>query len=213
MPKSQNQKMKLLYLIKIFNEKTDEKHPISMPGLIEELARYGVNAERKSMYDDIECLQMYGMDIIYKKMRPAGYYLGKREFEIAELKLLVDSVQSSKFITARKSQELIKKLEGLTSHYEAGQLQRQVYVNNRPKTMNESIYYNVDKIHTAIAANSAIKFMYTEWTIEKKLEPRHNKRKYNVSPWALVWDDENYYLVGYEKHNAQIRHYRVDKLI
>lgn len=213
MPKSQNQKMKLLYLIKIFNEKTDEKHPISMPGLIEELARYGVNAERKSMYDDIECLQMYGMDIIYKKMRPAGYYLGKREFEIAELKLLVDSVQSSKFITARKSQELIKKLEGLTSHYEAGQLQRQVYVNNRPKTMNESIYYNVDKIHTAIAANSAVKFMYTEWTIEKKLEPRHNKRKYNVSPWALVWDDENYYLVGYDEDNEQIRHYRVDKMI
>ncbi len=213
MPKSPNQKMKLLYLMKIFMEMTDEKHPISIPDIITNLKMYGVSSERKSLYDDIECLRLFGMDIISRREKPSGYYLGSRDFELAELKLLVDTVQCSKFITTKKSEQLIKKLESLTSRYEAQQLQRQVYVNNRPKTMNESIYYNVDKLHSAIAANSKITFKYFEWTVTKETKLRRNGDSYSVSPWTLVWDDENYYLIGYDDSSKSIRHYRVDKMI
>lgn len=213
MAKSSNQKMKLLYLMKIFMEYTDEEHPLTTSEIISKLKGYDISAERKSLYDDIECLRTFGMDIISRRERPAGHYLGSREFELAELKLLVDTVQSSKFITTKKSTQLIKKLENLASRYEAQQLHRQVYVNNRPKTMNESIYYNVDKLHTAIAANSKIKFKYFEWTVTKEIKLKRGGESYKVSPWALIWDDENYYLIAYDDLSESIRHYRVDKML
>lgn len=213
MAKSTNQKMKLLYLMRIFMELTDEEHPLSTAEIISKLSGYGISVERKSLYDDIECLRTFGLDIISRREKPSGYYLGSREFELAELKLLVDTVQSSKFITTKKSTQLIKKLENLTSHHEALQLQRQVYVNNRPKTMNESIYYNVDKLHTAIAANSKIIFKYFEWTVTKETQLKRNGENYKVSPWALIWDDENYYLIAYDDLSKEIRHYRVDKML
>ncbi len=214
MAKSGNQKLKILYLMKIFLEKTDEMHSITMSAIINELKSYGINAERKSIYDDIEALRTYGIDIVGEQMEKTYFYrVVNRQFELAELKLLVDSVQSSKFITARKSNELIKKIEGLTSEHEARQLQRQVYVSERIKTMNESIYYNVDVIHSAISENVKIKFQYFQWTVQKTMELRHDGDFYQISPWALSWDDDNYYLIGFDDEVGIIKHYRVDKML
>ena len=201
MPKSSNQKLKLIYLMKILLERTDETHSITMPEIIDALAAYDISAERKSLYNDIENLRVYGLDVIgTQEDRTYSYHIGNRQFELAELKLLVDSVQSAKFITAKKSNELIKKIEGFASKYEASQLQRQVFVAGRVKTMNESIYYNVDRIHAAIAENSRITFQYFQWNVDKKMELRHDGALYEVSPWSLSWDDENYYLIAYDSN-------------
>lgn len=214
MPKSSNQKLKLIYLMKILLERTDETHSITMPEIIEALAAYDISAERKSLYNDIENLRVYGLDVIgTQEDRTYSYHIGNRQFELAELKLLVDSVQSAKFITVKKSNELIKKIEGLASKYEASQLHRQVFVAGRVKTMNESIYYNVDRIHTAIAENSRITFQYFQWNVDKKIELRHDGALYEVSPWALSWDDENYYLIAYDSSERMIKHFRVDKML
>lgn len=214
MAKASNQKLKLIYLMKILLENTDEIHSISMSEIIDSLNRYGISAERKSIYSDMECLRQYGMDIIGEQEdRTYYYHVGNRQFELPELKLLVDSVQAAKFITTKKSNELIKKIEGFASKYEANQLQRQVYVAERVKTMNESIYLNVDAIHNAIASNHQIRFQYFQWNVKKKMELRHDGEFYEVSPWALSWDDENYYLVAYDSKAEQIKHYRVDKML
>ena len=214
MAKSPNQKLKLLYLMKILLEQTDENHRITMTEIIENLASYNISAERKSLYNDIESLRLYGLDIIgIQEGRTYFYYVGSRRFELAELKLLVDSVQSAKFITAKKSSELIKKLEGLASRYEASKLHRQVFVAGRVKTMNESIYYNVDRIQTAIGENSKITFQYFQWNVEKKMELRHDGAVYKVSPWALSWNDGNYYLIAYDGEKGIIKHFRVDKML
>lgn len=214
MAKSSNQKLKLIYLMKILLERTDETHGITMPEIIEALAAYDISAERKSLYSDIENLRLYGLDIIgTQEDRTYFYHIGSRQFELAELKLLVDSVQSAKFITAKKSNELIKKIEGLASKYEASQLHRQVFVSGRVKTMNESIYYNVDRIHNAIAENSRINFQYFQWNVDKKMELRHDGAVYEVSPWSLSWDDENYYLIAYDSAEGIIKHFRVDKML
>lgn len=212
MSKSANQKLKILYLLRALEEKTDETHPISMPDILNYLEGYGISAERKSIYDDMEILRLYGIDIVATKGRSCGYYIGSRQFELAELKLLVDAVQSSKFLTTKKSGSLIKKLENLCSENDGKTLQRQVYVADRIKTMNESIYYNVDDIHSAISANKMIEFLYCEWNTSKELVPRKNGELYCVSPWALVWDDENYYLVAYDHKAEMVKHYRVDKI-
>ena len=151
MPKSPNQKLKLLYLMEILLQQTDERHPMTVPEMIAQLAQRGVSAERKSIYGDLEALRTFGLDIVQTKSKTTGYYVGTRAFETPELKLLVDSVQSSKFITHKKTRSLIEKIERLGSVHEADQLRRQVFVANRIKTMNESIYYNVDEIHTGIA--------------------------------------------------------------
>jgi predicted DNA-binding transcriptional regulator YafY len=212
MPKSSNQKLKLLYLMKIFQEKTDEAHALTVPELIAELARYDVSAERKSIYDDLEALKLFGLDIESARTRTTGYYLASRTFELPELKLLVDSVQSSKFITHKKSMELIKKIESLTSVWAGQSLQRQVFVSGRIKTMNESIYYNVDNIHKGIVDNKKISFKYFEYSVAKEKVFRHDGGRYAVSPWALTWDDENYYMIGFDTEAARVKHYRVDKM-
>lgn len=213
MPKSANQKLKLLYLLKIFQDKTDEDHCLSAQELITELAAYDISAERKSIYTDIECLMQIGYDIVNVKARKGGgYYLASREFELPELKLLVDAVSASRFITQKKSRELITKIERLAGPYDRKQLQRQVFVAGRVKTENESIYYNVDRIHHAIQNNVPITFTYLEWNIKKELQPRRSGRKYRVSPWALTWRDENYYLIAYDDEEEKIKHFRVDKM-
>ncbi len=212
MPKGTNQKFKLYYLSRIMLEKTDDDHMITMGQIIEELERYGVSADRKSIYDDLEALRVLGLEIIGEKVGRGYYYhVGGKEFEIAELKLLVDAIQSSKFITQKKSNELIKKLTGMASMYEASQLKRQVVVHDRVKTMNESIYYFVDDVHRAIADNRKISFEYMKWNLSKKMEP-YRSEPYVVSPWALTWDDENYYLIAYDEDAGCIKHFRVDKL-
>lgn len=211
MPRSTNQKMKLLYLQKLFMEETDEKHGVTLQDITDYLAKYDISVERKTIYSDIETLRQFGLDIIGQKSGGNYYYyLADREFELAELKLLVDSVQASKFITRKKSDSLIKKLESLTSSYEAKQLQRQVLVQDRIKTMNESIYYNVDALNAAFNNNVAIDFDYYAWTLEKKLERKDTKS--DISPWALIWDNENYYLLAYDLNAGIMKHYRVDKM-
>ncbi len=209
-----NQKLKILYLMKILLEKTDDTHSITMPQIIAELQMYGVSAERKSLYNDIENLRLYGLDIIGEKEDKAfSYRVGTRQFELPELKLLVDSIQAAKFITAKKSNQLIKKIEGLASKYEAAQLQRQVYTTDRIKAWNEGIYYNVDSIHSAIASNSQITFQYFNWDVNKKQVLRKDGTLYKVSPWALSWDDENYYMIAYDTEEGIIKHFRVDKML
>lgn len=212
MAKSENQKLKLFYIIQMLFEQTDEEHVLGTQEIIERLAAYEIKAERKSIYDDIERLADFGFDILQKKGRGGGYYLASREFELAELKLLVDAVQASRFMTARKSRELIKKLEKLASKHQAVQLQRQVFVVGRVKTENEKIYYNVDAIYKAIEDNVQISFTYLEWSLLKELTPKRKGEKYKVSPWALIWEDENYYLAAYDENASSIKHYRVDKM-
>ena len=213
MPKGSNQKLKMIYLIKILTEMTDEKHMLTMPQIITELERYGVTAERKSLYTDIEAIRGLGIGVdLIKEGRNFYYCMTTKQFELAELKLLVDAIQSSKFITKRKSEELIKKLERYVSKYEASRLNRQIVVNGRIKTMNESIYYNVDELHEAIGENKKISFKYYMWDMNKNLVPRKNGESYIISPWALLWDNENYYLIGYDEENDIIKHYRVDKM-
>ena len=194
-------------------EKTDAEHSVTTQEIIDYLALQGINAERKSIYTDIDLLIDYGMDIVKNSGRSGGYTLVSRQFELAELKLLVDAVQSSKFITTKKSRDLIGKLETLCSKYEAGQLHRQVVVTNRNKTVNENIYYNVDIIYNAIAENVKIQFQYFEWDVNKEMHLRRNGKVYEVSPWLLTWDDENYYLVGFDSEAGIIKHYRVDKML
>ena len=150
MAKSSNQKLKLLYLLRYLMQHSDENHPVSTPMIIAELTSNGISAERKSIYDDIEALRSFGIDIVQLKGKSGGYYIGERDFELPELKLLVDSVQSSKFITQDKTYKLIKKIESLASEYDGQLLQRQVFVTNRVKSMNESIYYAVDVISDAV---------------------------------------------------------------
>lgn len=213
MPKSSNQKLKLLYLVKILTQQSDENHCMSAQMLIDALAEYGVKAERKSIYDDIAQLTDFGYDICLVKAKTGGgYYLASREFELAELKLLVETVQASRFLTVKKSRELISKIETLASRAEAGQLQRQVYVANRIKTANESIYYIVDDIHKAIQNREQISFQYLEWNLEKQLVPRKEGKLYQVSPWALTCKDENYYLIAHDANEDKIKHFRVDKM-
>ena len=209
-----NQKLKILYLMKILLEETDDTHSITMSEILSKLSTYGVKAERKSIYDDIDCLKNYGLDIIMEKEgKTYSYRIASRQFELAELKLLVDSVQSSKFITEKKSRQLIKKIEGLASRHEASKLQRQVYTMERVKAENESIYYNVDQIHDAIASNVQITFQYFNWDANKQKVLRKGSALYKVSPWALSWDDENYYLVAFDSAENKIKHYRVDKML
>ena len=210
--KQSNQKLKMLYLAKILMEQTDEEHTITVPEMIAELSKLGISAERKSIYDDLEYLQLFGLDICSNKTRTTNYYIASREFELPELKLLVDSVQSSKFITRKKSMELISKIEKLTSREYAKQLQRQVFITNRVKTLNEQIYYNVDKIHDAIAANKQITFKYFNLDANKKKVYRKDGGLYIESPVSLTWDDENYYLITYKEKYDNYTHYRVDKM-
>ena len=210
MPRAEGQKAKLLVLKQIFERKTDEEHMLSVPQLLDALEKAGMPAERKSIYSDIDALRRGGVDVELARGRGGGYYLASRTFELPELKLLVDSVQASQFITKKKSEVLIKKLESLTSDYQAGQMQRQVFVSGRVKTMNESIYYTVDTLHSAIAQDRQVTFQYLEWSLNKKKIPRKNGALYQVSPWALVWSDSKYYLIAFSE--GEIRHYRVDKL-
>ena len=212
MPKSANQKRKLLVLYRFLLARTDDDHPVTVQEMQDELTRWDISAERKSIYNDMEELRQLGVDVQSRKGKHAGWFIGQREFELAELKLLVDAVQSSRFLTLRTSDSLIRKLEGLASVYQAQKLQRQVYVDRRVKTMNESIFYNVDKLHTAIAAGRAVAFRYFEYNAKKEKVYRREGRRYYVSPCGLIWDNENYYLAAWDEENGEVRHYRVDKM-
>lgn len=213
MARSENQKQKILVLLDILKNNTDEEHGITMQQILEEMEKRDIKAERKAIYGDINVLKDYGYEVVGEKRGGAYYYsLIDRDFELPELKLLVDAVQACKFISQKRSNELIKKIESLASKYQATELQRQVYVANRIKTNYESVYYNIDDLNLAINNNSKIEFDYYEWTLNKEMELRENGHKSDISPWALTWDDENYYLVAFDEASNSIKHYRVDKM-
>ena len=212
MARSSNQKLRLLYLKDYLERCTDEEHPVTTADIREYMESIGLPAERKTVYDDLEMLETYGMDIVRSRSgNNHALYLGSRAFQLPELKLLVDSVQSSRFITPKKSLELIGKLESLASSHQAGQLRRQVWVCGL-KSMNESIYYTVDELHAAIAENRRVAFRYFNYTVSGERAFRRDGELYHVSPYALVWDNENYYLIGYEPGEDKIKHFRVDKM-
>lgn len=212
MGRTYNGKAKLLYLAKILLEETDENHPLSTTEIQKKLEKCGFPVERKALYDDLWVLEDFGLDVQKIKSRTNLYFVGANNFELPELKLLVDSVQSSKFITEKKSEELIGKLEKLTSRYNASLLQRQVFVSGRVKTSNEQIYYNIDAIHEAISKNRKISFKYFEWTANKKQEFKRNGESYVQSPVGLSLVDNNYYLIAYSEKYDKIIHFRVDKM-
>lgn len=212
MAKSEKQKLKLLYILEILYTETDENHPISTKSLIEKLAAHDIKAERKSIYSDIEYLQEFGVDIgIDANKRTGGYYIASRLFELPELKILVDMVQSSRFISEKKSRSLISKLEYLCGKNNAKELNRQVYVSNRVKAQNETIYYSVDKINSAILNNHSISFQYFQYTPSKEMELKNAGKIYHVSPYYLAYANENYYLIGFDNDRGEVRNYRVDK--
>ncbi|SCY09689.1 helix-turn-helix transcriptional regulator [Butyrivibrio sp. INlla14] len=215
MPKSSNQKFKFTYLMKIMLEKTDDEHALTLSQIIAELEKYSVTAERKSIYSDFhEMTDRFGIEVIKEQIgRETYYHVGAREFELAEVKLLIDAIQCAKFITERKSRELIKKVKGFVSEHQASQLQRQVFVNGRIKTMNESIYYSVDEIYNAIEHNKKIRFKYFSWQPDKSQYILNNGNFFTVSPWALTWCDEYYYMVAFDDYSRQCKHYRVDKML
>ena len=213
MARSGNQKLKILYIAKFLLECSDEAHPVSTAELIRYLAGQGIAAERKSIYDDLAALEDFGLDLVKTAEGGRhGWYVASRRFELPELKLLVDSVQSANFITRRKSSALIAKIETLASTHQAKSLQRQVLVTSRIKTMNESIFYNVDAIHEAISANRNIHFNYFDYAADKSKHYRRDGGLYEVSPFALTWDSENYYLIAFSPADGEIRHYRVDRM-
>ena len=209
---SNNHKMALLYMMRELLQKTDEDHTLNAADLIRILEKYGCQADRRTIYSNVEILSDFGIDVQKKEDAP-GYYIGSREFELPELKLLVDAVQSSKFITEKKSEELIRKLMQLTNEQKAKELNRSVFIRNRMKSGNEKVYYNVDNLHNAMNGDLQIEFQYGEWSTSKQLIAKHDGKKYLVSPWALTWDDENYYLIAYDEIEGKIKHFRVDKMI
>ncbi len=212
MPKDRNQKLKILYIARLLLEETDEEHTLTTDEIIDRLAEYGITAECKSIYSDIEALTRFGMDIICKRGRSGGYCLVSRSFELPELKLLVDAVQSSRFITQKKSEQLVKKLGGLASRYQAVRFGSGVYVPNRIRSMNESIYYNIDEIHAAIVADRQISFDYFEYNVKKEKVYRHGGERYHVSPYSLMWNEEKYYLIAFDGYQGTVKHFRVDKM-
>lgn len=219
MPKNPKQKQKLLYIMKFFMEKTDDDYGVTVADIIDYLEEYGITAERKSIYSDIECLRDFGFDIVKSKVGKISLFsLVSRDFTLEEIKLLIDAVQSSKFITLKKSRELIRKIETLTSENQAKELHRQVIVANRVKNSNEDIYRNIDSINRAINNKKKIGFYYNRWAVSrtgvKKVVKvrRHDGMRYLLTPKALTWDDENYYLIAYDKEADTLKHFRVDKM-
>ena len=207
-----DKQLMILYLRQMLLD-TDENHTLNASQIGEKMReQHNLSCSRSAIYDEIKRLVQYGMKIKKNGGPGNGYYVEERDFDLPELKLLVDAVQSSKFITREKSDKLIRKLERQTNTANAAELQRHVFILNRIKTDNDAIYKNVDSIHSAMRDNRRIRFKYCEWTVKKELVRRRDGADYVVSPWSLTWDDENYYLVGYDAPAGKIKHYRVDKM-
>jgi predicted DNA-binding transcriptional regulator YafY len=185
---------------------------MTIADIISTLAAYDIKAERKSIYGDMELLRQFGIDIEIQRNKTVGYFVADRQFELPELKLLVDAVQSCRFITNKKSEELINKLSSLTSSQQAKQLHRQVFVADRAKTINETVYYSIDQIHYAINENKKIAFKYFDYDISKNRIYRKQGELYQATPVSLCWNDDNYYLIAYSTKYDGLTHYRVDRM-
>lgn len=213
MAKNKNQKLKLIYLKQILEEYTDADHGITMDRILELLKMRGVEAERKSIYDDIDSLII---DLKMDIQKPAGrdftYRLNSRDFDIGELKLIIDSVQSSKFLSVKSSRDIIKKMENLCSKHEASQLHRKIILTNRVKNEEDLISNNVGNINAAMDSGEQISFKYFDYSIQKRKTYRKKGQLYTVSPYALVYSDENYYMLAYAEEHGEVRPYRVDRM-
>ena len=210
MPKSDNQKLKIFYILDYLQKNSHEDHPVRATELIEMLRiHHNITCERKTVYSDIAALQDYGIDIVSIPGKNGGYYIASRNFEIPELKLLIDAVQSSRFLTEKKSRELIEKLCAQCSIHDAKLMRRDVVVSGRVKSMNESIYYNVDRIQEAISDGVQISFRYFDWGIDGSR--RYREKGYEASPYGLCQDNENCYLLALSQRHG-ITSYRVDRM-
>lgn len=209
---SPKNKLKLLEIRDLLLRETDDSHAISTQQIIDFLASKNMPSERKSIYHYIQLLEDYGLDIITEKDKQNYYHVANRDFQLAELKLLVDAIKFSKFITQPKSVELIEKIKTLTSRHEAKLLQRDDLVTGRLKTRNNSIYLNVDAIHDAILGKYKLKFKYFDYDIHKEVKYRRNGEFYLVIPVFLCWDDEKYYCITYHEQHDDYVVYRVDKM-
>ncbi len=212
MPKGKKQKLKLYYLSRIMREKTDDSHSLTMSEIREYLGEYGVTADRKSIYDDLQALKVLGLDVVGESVgRNYYYHVVSKQFDLSDLKLISDAVQSSRFITEKKSKDLINKLSRLVSIYEAGSLKGQVVVPDRVRTMNDSIYHNVDELQTAMSGNNKVQFEYMHWNMNKKLVSSKDS-VFEVSPWAVICNNENYYLIAYDSEDEEFGQYMVEKI-
>ncbi len=210
MPHVGGQKFKILNEYQILMEESDENHQINAVEITKRLKAKGIPAERKTVYRDMDILMDAGIDVVKGEK---GYYIASRVFELAELKLLVDAVGASKFISTTKTKELVDKLTGLASIDDAAQLSRQVVVPEKTAAGNEKIFYTIDVIYQCLDNDRKMSFKYQEWTLTKEMKPRHGGKIYTVSPAFLLRNDENYYLVAFDDDSKEIRHYRVDKMI
>ncbi len=209
MPKSYDQKLKTLYILDYLQKNSHEDHPVRANELIDMLNKKEIRCDRKTIYSDIATLQQFGIDIISVPGKNGGYYIASRSFQLPELKLLIDAVQSSRYLTEAKSRELIEKLCDQVGEHEAGLLKRNVYVSGRVKSMNETIYYNVNDIQEAISQNRQITFRYFDWNMEGKRQYR--EKQYVASPYGLCQDNENCYLLAFSERHG-ITSYRVDRM-
>lgn len=211
MSASLNKKIKLLYLLEILKEYSDEQHPLTSFEIIDKLSSYGISVERKAIYSDIEVLITAGFDIIKTKTPKSGYFLADREFEKPELSLLADAVMASNFITSKKTREILKKLEKFMSVYDAIKFRNRIFINNKNKCENEEIYYIIDKLQSAIDENKKVEFLYFKHYFEGGT-PNLSEKTFKISPYALVWEDDNYYLIGNNEKYNNLMHLRVDRI-
>lgn len=210
MPKSDNQKLKIFYILDYLQQNSHEEHPVRAAELIHMLDRqHNIRCDRKTVYSDIAALMDYGVDIVTKSGKTGGYFIASRNFELSELKLLIDAVQSSRYLTEKKSRELIEKLCKECSVHDARLMKRNVLVSGRVKSMNETIYYSVDTIQEAIAENKQITFRYFDWGIDGKR--RYREKDYQASPYGLCQDSEYYYLLAHSDRHG-VTSYRIDRM-
>lgn len=209
----QKSKLKLLYLVDILRKKTDENNYLAATEICDELSQLDIPAERKSIYNDIDILREYGFDIIHTGSKNrGGYFLGAREFELAEIRLLSDAVQAANFISQKKTNQLVEKIESFASEKQAKILHSQVYVDNRPKCKNEEIYYTISLLDEAISANVKVNFTYTRRRITEEFKTAKEEKNFTVSPYALIWSDDHYYLVCNNEKYDNLMHLRIDKI-
>ncbi len=210
MPKSDNQKLKIFYILDYLQRNSHQEHPVRAAELLSMLERqHNIVCDRKTVYSDIAALQDYGVDIVSIPGKNGGYYIASRNFELPELKLLIDAVQSSRFLTEKKSRELIEKLCNQCSVHDAKLMRRDVLVSGRVKSMNESVYYNVDAIQEAIAQNRQITFRYFDWGMDGKR--KYREKHYQASPYGLCQDNENCYLLAHSDRHG-VTSYRLDRM-
>ncbi len=207
-----NGKRRLIALAEFFESKTDEEHIYSASQIIEYLVANGIEAERKALYSDIDALKLAGYDIVSTRSPKAGFFLASRDFEEAEVRLMIDAVSAAKFITVKKTDALVNKIGSLLSEPQAKKLKSQVYIDKGHKRKNEEIYYTIDTLHNAIAKRQKVKFVYSNISVSEDLKPVLNEREFTVSPYALIWSNDHYYLVCNNANYDNLMHARIDRM-